>query len=87
MDKKKKRSVAAGLTGLTAAGLLAAPEHADAAAQAFVQLADGRPLLFAGIFLPVVGWVAFNILQPALRQVDAQLEKNSAPVDKKGKKK
>ena len=51
----KKRAVVAGLTGLTAAALLAAPESADAA-QELAQLADGRPLLFAGLFLPVLGW-------------------------------
>lgn len=52
----KKRAIVAGLTGLSAAALLAAPESADAA-QELVQLADGRPLLFAGLFVPVLGWV------------------------------
>ena len=36
-----------------------------------MQLADGRPLLFAGLFLPVLGWVAFNIGAPFFRQLGA----------------
>jgi hypothetical protein len=42
-----------------------------------VQLADSRPLLFAGLFLPVLGWVAFNIAAPALRQIDAMGDKEA----------
>ena len=36
-----------------------------------MQLADGRPLLFLGLFAPVIGWVLFNIGAPALRQLGA----------------
>jgi photosystem II PsbY protein len=82
--KGKKRSVAAAMTGLTAAALMAAPEHADAA-QELVQLADGRPLLFAGLFLPVLGWVAFNIAAPAFRQLAGMADKATA-APTKGKK-
>jgi len=81
---KKKRSVAAAMTGLTAAALMAAPEQADAA-QELVQLADGRPLLFAGLFLPVLGWVAFNIAAPAFRQLAGMADK-AAAAPTKGKK-
>ena len=73
----KKRAVVTGLTGLTAAALLAAPESADAA-QELAQLADGRPLLLAGLFLPVLGWVAFNIGAPFFRQLGARSQINSA---------
>ena len=48
-----------------------------------MQLADGRPLLFAGLFLPVLGWVAFNIGKPALRQIDAMGDKPAAKGTKK----
>ncbi len=47
-----------------------------------LQLADGRPLAFAALFLPVLGWVAFNIGAPALRQIDAMQQ--DAPAAKKG---
>lgn len=77
----KKRAIVAGLTGLTAAALLAAPESADAA-QELAQLADGRPLLFLGLFAPVLGWVAFNIGAPFFRQLDA-MQGNAPPA--KGK--
>ncbi len=147
----KKRAVIAGLTGLTAAALMAAPESADAAqarsaaserarkrpavaafestqphrrrtpalaraltahaahcalrrahaapgsgadaarcapfvSQEMLQVADGRPLVFAGLFLPVLGWVAFNIGAPALRQIDAMGDKGAAPAKKATKK-
>ena len=60
--KGKKRGIAAGL-GLTAAGLLAA-QSAEAATEV-AQLADGdgRLGLLLTLFVPVVGWVAFNIAQ------------------------
>jgi photosystem II PsbY protein len=54
--------------------------------QELVQLADGRPLVFAGLFLPVLGWVAFNIGAPALRQIDAMGDKGAAPAKKATKK-
>ena len=52
-------------------------------AQDVAQLADGRPLLFAGLFLPVLGWVAFNIAAPALRQIDAMGEAPKKTATKK----
>ena len=66
----KRRSIAA---GLTAAALLALPETANAA-QELGQLADSRPLVLLGLGLPVLGWVAFNIGAPALRQIDNMAE-------------
>lgn len=60
---------AAGLSA-AAASLLAAPQ-ADAQVQEFAELAaDSRPLILLFILVPAVGWVLFNILQPALKQID-----------------
>ena len=50
--------------------------------QELAQLADGRPLLLAGLFLPVLGWVAFNIAGPAFRQLNS-MRGNDAPAGKK----
>ena len=63
-----KKSVAAGL-GLGAASLLMAG-NADAATEA-MQLAgsDGRAGILLTLFVPVIGWVLFNILGPAQNQV------------------
>ncbi|CAL5228944.1 g12175 [Coccomyxa viridis] len=65
----KRRAIAGAITGLSAASLLAAPQ-ADAA-QEVMQLAasDNRVGIIATLFLPVVGWVAFNIGGPALNQL------------------
>lgn len=65
----KKRSVAAGL-GLTAASLLAA-QNADAVSEVAQIAGDNRLGIIALLFVPVIGWVGFNILQPALNQLDA----------------
>ena len=80
----KRRSIAAGLTALTTAALLALPETANAA-QELGQLADSRPLVLLGLGLPVLGWVAFNIGAPALRQIDAMGDKpkGKAPVKRR----
>ena len=60
-----KRSIAAGL-GLTGATLLAGG-NADAATE-LMQLADSdnRVAIIGLLFLPVIGWVGFNILQVLL---------------------
>jgi photosystem II PsbY protein len=65
------------------AASLALPQAAFAA-QEVAQLADNRPLILLGLGLPVIGWVLFNIAQPALRQLDSMQEEDSKPV--KGKK-
>ena len=44
--------------------------QADAANQvAEVAAGDNRALILAVVFVPAVGWVAFNILGPALNQL------------------
>jgi len=72
-----KRSAAIGL-GLGAAALLSA-QNAEAAEE-IAQLAagrDNRVFIIATLFVPVVGWVGFNILGPALNQLQAQTTKNT----------
>jgi len=73
----KKRAIAGAVTGLSAASLLAVPQ-ADAA-QEVMQLAasDNRVGIIATLFLPVVGWVGFNIAGPALNQL-ANTGKNAS---------
>ena len=72
--KNSKKSIAAGV-GLSAATLLAA-QNADAAQQ-FADLAanDGRAGLLILPLTAALGWVGFNILQPALNQFDAMKSK------------
>jgi photosystem II PsbY protein len=75
---KKSRGII-GVTGISAAAasLLAAPE-ADAQVQEIAQLgADTRPLILLFILAPAIGWVLFNILKPALNQVNKMVEGNS----------
>jgi photosystem II PsbY protein len=72
------KNVAAGL-GLGAASLLLA-QQADAANQvAELAASDNRLLILATIFVPAVGWVAFNILGPALNQLKNMGDQNAAP--------
>ena len=69
-DAAKKKGVAAGVGGLSAAALMGMPEAADAATEA-MQLADldARIAIF-GAFVPVLGWVGYNILGPGLKQLE-----------------
>jgi len=72
MSDKNKGIV--GAMGISAAALMAAPSAE--AAQEIAQVAvDGRLGIFALLFGPVLGWVAFNILGPALNQLDTMSEK------------
>ncbi|XP_047958829.1 photosystem II core complex proteins psbY, chloroplastic [Salvia hispanica] len=52
--------------GLAAAGLLH-PQEAAAAAEA---AADNRGQLLLFVVAPAIGWVLYNILQPALNQIN-----------------
>ena len=72
----KKKGIAAGL-GLSAAGLLGMPEQADAATE-LMQTAglDARIIIF-GAFVPVLGWVAYNILGPGLNQLEDMQKANA----------
>jgi len=66
-----RRKGAAIAVGLTAASMLAV-DQADAATE-LAQLAasDSRLSIIATLFLPVIGWVLFNILGPASRQISS----------------
>ncbi|KAJ9517296.1 hypothetical protein V8C86DRAFT_2729412 [Haematococcus lacustris] len=76
---------------------LAVTAHSAQAASEVAQIAasDNRPLLLATLLLPVVGWVAFNIFQPLLGQLqtmgsfakDVSPDKRSVRINVKPKKK
>lgn len=56
----------------------AANAHA-AQTQEMMQIAgDNRPLFLLSLFVPAIGWVAFNILNPALRQIDNMGDKKKS---------
>jgi photosystem II PsbY protein len=77
LDDMKTRSAVVGL-GLGAATLLAA-QDADAAQQvADLAAGDGRAGLLFVPLLAALGWVGFNILQPALNQLDEMKNKSVA---------
>ncbi len=65
----KKRSIASAV-GLGAAASMLMVPSAEAATQ-IAQLAesDSRVAVIGTLFLPVLGWVGFNMIQPALNQV------------------
>jgi len=46
------------------------------AAQQVAEVADGRLGFLLALLVPALGWVGFNILQPALRQLDNMSAKN-----------
>ncbi|KAI5059704.1 hypothetical protein GOP47_0026023 [Adiantum capillus-veneris] len=70
---KSAKGLAVGL-GVGAASSLLIPSRAEAAAQELASLAaadnDSRGLLVLFVLAPAVGWVLFNILKPALNQLD-----------------
>lgn len=72
-----KGTVKKGLIGAAGLGALAAlsPESADAAQEVATLAADNRPLVLAFVLLPAVGWVAFQILRPALNQIAKMQQK------------
>jgi len=72
-----KRSVVSAL-GLGASALMLAGS-ADAATEV-AQLAenDGRLGVIATLFVPALGWVGFNMLQPALNQLNKMAEEREA---------
>mmetsp|Transcript_3602 Transcript_3602/g.10471 ORF Transcript_3602/g.10471 Transcript_3602/m.10471 type:complete len:231 (+) Transcript_3602:95-787(+) len=84
----KRRGVTAAIgAGLTAASLLSA-ESADAATEVAQLAGDARISVIATLFVPLVGWVLFNIGGPALNQLRNQAAKNesaNAPTKKGGR--
>lgn len=77
-DKGSGKKRAASVVGLMAASMFAAG-NADAA-QEMGQLAagDSRVLVIATLFVPIIGWVLFNIGGPALNQFQETAAKNSS---------
>ena len=78
LNRMRSQAVVAGL-GLgtaAAAGMATAPEASAAAAQDLAALAaaapadDSRGLLLLIVVAPAIGWVLYNILQPALNQLN-----------------
>lgn len=82
LNRMRSQAVVAGLGGLGAAGAMACAPEASAAATAqdLAALAaaaadaapadDNRGLLLLIVVAPAIGWVLFNILQPALNQLN-----------------
>jgi len=70
----------AAATMMTAA---VAPLPAVAAVNEVAAVAgDNRALFLLGLFVPAIGWVGFNILNPALRQVGGMSERNEKDAKK-----
>ncbi|KAK8450727.1 hypothetical protein SEVIR_6G081901v4 [Setaria viridis] len=80
LNRMRSQAVIAGVglgAAATAAGMACAPE-ASAAVQDLAALAaaaaapadDNRGLLLLIVVAPAIGWVLFNILQPALNQLN-----------------
>ncbi|GAB2297847.1 hypothetical protein Dimus_031933 [Dionaea muscipula] len=73
MRSEKALIIGLGLGGLAASGFfLSAPPPASASEIAVVAEAssDGRGQLLLFVILPAIAWVLFNILQPALNQIN-----------------
>ncbi|XP_062196519.1 photosystem II reaction center proteins PsbY, chloroplastic-like [Phragmites australis] len=73
LNRMRSQALIAGL-GLGAAGLACAPEASAvqdlAAVAAAAPADDNRGLLLLIVVAPAIGWVLFNILQPALNQLN-----------------
>jgi hypothetical protein len=83
----KKRRGVAGAVGLGAALALATAQQADAATElAQVAASDGRLGTIALLFLPALGWVAFNMLGPLTNQLNRMSEMASEDAKPAGKK-
>jgi photosystem II PsbY protein len=73
----KAQGVVGPTIGLTAASLLAA-QSADAATQlGDIADLDKRVLLLGSLLLPVIGWVAFNILPGLFNQLKVSQKKGT----------
>ena len=78
--------------GLGAALSMLSVEGANAATElAQIAASDNRVAILGTLFVPALGWVAFNMLQPTLNQFDAMAEKadnaNPSASPSKGKRK
>ena len=76
MNESNGRSVAA-TVGLGAAASLLMAQNAEAASQvAEIAAGDNRIATIALLFVPALGWVGFNMLQPLLNQLERMNESN-----------
>ncbi|KAI8476953.1 MAG: hypothetical protein J3K34DRAFT_203010 [Monoraphidium minutum] len=84
--KAGKRRGVAGAVGLGAALSLAAAQSAEAATE-IAQLAagDNRLGTIALLFVPAIGWVAFNMLSPLTNQLARMTEMAGEPAPKAAK--
>lgn len=76
IDKMRSSKAVVGGLGIGGAAMLY-PHPADAAVQEIASVADSdsRGLLLLVVLLPAIGWVLFNILQPALNQINKMRSK------------
>ena len=51
-----------------------------------IAASDNRAAILATLFVPAIGWVAFNILGPLFNQLDRMSDKLDAPAPKATKK-
>jgi photosystem II PsbY protein len=65
--------------GLGLAGLLATAGSADAAQEVAAVAGDARVGILVTLFIPLVGWVLFNISGPAFKQYKNMASKNANP--------
>lgn len=73
MRTEKGVLIGIGLGGLAASGLLLSAQQAQASEIAMIAEkagSDNRGQLLLFVILPAIGWVLFNILQPALNQLN-----------------
>ena len=73
MRSEKGVLIGLGLGGLAASGLLLSAQQAQASEIAMIAenaRSDNRGQLLLFVILPAIGWVLYNILQPALNQLN-----------------
>ena len=90
MAAKNGGKVARGLAasvGLAAAMAVAASSADAATSVGDLAASDNRLGIILSLFLPALGWVAFNMLGPVLNQLNAMSEKKSGGASKGGSRK
>jgi photosystem II PsbY protein len=84
-SSKKRRGVATAV-GLGAAASMLLAQNAEAATEvAQLAASDNRVGAIATLLVPALGWVGFNMLQPALNQLDRMSDKVGQPAAKPSK--
>ena len=83
LNKMRGAKSFVGALGLGAAGSMLTADQANAAQEVAQLAADNRPLILLVVVGPAIGWVLFNILQPALRQLQNMITDGSTPPKKR----